>query len=211
MLRIIQQDIIPEESELLYQTNFANGELEKDFEIGRGDWKFVDGWLQGEWGRDGGALIYSKQEYLGDVLLDFEARTVPPCDNDLNFTFCAKGWNEAGNTADVSYIGGLQGWWLGKTGLEKYPKCDVSTMTSMHHFVAGKTYHIQTGRVGKRLFIFIDGELAVECVDPDPLPYGKIGFGVYASKAQFRNLKVYRPLVKDFRTTYQELHMAKGK
>ena len=205
LLRILKTDIDIEKSELLYETDFLGGELEKDFDIGRGEWIVIDGWLQGYREKDGGALIYSKEEYPGDILMDFEVRSVAPYDNDLNFTFCAKGWNYERNNADASYIGGLQGWWFGKTGLEKYPKCEIAAMTGMHRFEVGKTYRIQTGRVGNRLFIFIDGELAVECTDPDPLPYGKFGFGVYASKAQFRNLKVYRPFAQEFKTSYQEL------
>ena len=206
MLRIIQRDIFPEESEVLYETDFSHGELLRDFDIGRGDWEYSDGWLTGEWPHDGGALIYSKAEYFGDVLLDFEARTVPPCDNDLNFTFSAKGWDAERNTADVSYIGGLGGWWLGKVGLERYPGGKLNAMSSLHKLEAGRIYHIQTGRVDNRIFIFIDGELALECADPEPLPYGKIGFGLYASKVQFRNLKVMRPCVRPFITSYAELH-----
>ena len=83
-------------------------------------------------------------------------------------------------------------------------------MSSMFKLEAGRTYRIQAGRVDKRIFIFIDGELAVECVDPEPLPYGKVGLGLYASKIQFRNFKVLRPAVKPFLTTYAELHGKKG-
>ncbi|MBQ5926462.1 MAG: InlB B-repeat-containing protein, partial [Clostridia bacterium] len=119
--------------------------------------------------------------------------------NDTIGKFMVRGCNYTGSGFSASDAGFTD---VNHNGISS---ANVMTGYSMHRFEVGKTYRIQTGRVGNRLFIFIDGELAVECTDPDPLPYGKFGFGVYASKAQFRNLKVYRPFAQEFKTSYQEL------
>lgn len=204
MLRIKRIDVILEKSELLYQTDFSGGELERDFEISNGEWTFKDGYLVGYMEEDGGGLIYSNKHYFGDVLIDFYAKTVAPYDNDLNFTLCSNGWNYERNKPNDAYIGGLQGWWIGKTGIEKCPyDSNIEALTGMHNFVPGEEYHIQAGRVGNRVFMFIDGVLAVELTDPNPIvDYGRVGLGVYASKVAFRGLKIYKPYTQPFDVTY---------
>ncbi len=207
MLRVKKIDIVLEKSELLYSAKFTKEQLDNDFDISNGSWKVEGDYLVGYMKEDGGGLIYSKKSYLGDVLIDFYAKTLPPYDNDINFTFCSNGWNNEINKPSDGYIGGLQGWWLGKTGIEKCPyECNVEALTGMHHFEPNKEYHIQSGRVGTRLFLFIDGVLAVELTDNNPIErYGKVGLGVYASKVAFRDFKVYKPYYQDFLTTYEEL------
>lgn len=208
MLRIVGSDIIEEKSELLYKADFSCQEsLEKDFEISGGEWKAKDGILVGFMEEDGGGLIYSYKSYPGDIMLDFYGKILPPYDNDLNFTFCANGWDYATGQPFDGYVGGLQGWWIGKCGIEKYPlNTELQAFSKMYDFDVNKEYHIQTGRVGKRLFLFVDGKLIVETVDICPLlQYGRVGLGVYASKIQFRDFKVYRPYAQEFNTSYEEM------
>ena len=75
------------------------------------------------------AVSSIQKHFPGNVLLEFEGRTVPPCSNDLNFTWRSAGWNEETDDAGVSYIAGLAGWWEGKTGIEHYPRylCRAAT------------------------------------------------------------------------------------
>ncbi len=210
MLRLLNKDIIPERSELLYEAGITSEQLENDFEIARGDWSVQDGWLTGFMEEDGGGLIYTKKHYFGDIMMDFEARTVAPYENDLNFTFCAEGWSSEKNNFGLSYIGGLQGWYYGRTGIEKHPDNEVFAVTALHNFESERTYRIQTGRIGDKLFLFVDGEHVIEVRDPDPITeFGKVGFGVYAGKIQYRSLRVYRPFYEEWYTSYVEMR-AKG-
>ena len=211
MLRIMDKTIYLEKSELLYEGKFTQEQLEKDFEITGGEWHVEDGWLTGYLEEDAGGLIYSWKHYPGDILMEFEGRTVPPYDNDLNFTFCANGWDAEKNDAKESYIAGLSGWWTGKTGVERAPEYKLQAMSGLHDLVPGKTYRIHAGRVGNWVFIFIDGKLAVEMQDTDPIAFGRVGFGVYACKAQFRNFKLYKPYSEEFKTTYKEIHQKSWK
>ncbi len=210
MLRLLNRDIILARSELLYAAEFTPELFENDFEVARGDWSVQDGWLTGFMEEDGGGLVYTKRHYFGDILMDFEVRSVEPYRNDLNFTFCAEGWNDEKQNFGLSYIGGLQGWYYGRTGIEKHPDNEVFAVTALHKFEPERTYHIQTGRIGDKLFLFIDGEHIIEVRDPDPITeFGKVGFGVYASKVQFRSLKVYRPLCDEWYTSYVEMRSKK--
>ncbi len=207
MLRIKQIDIIEEKSQLLYKADFTQSSFEKDFEIARGTWTAKDGILVGYMEEEGGGLIYSNKHYLGDVMLDFYGKMVAPYENDLNFTFCAKGWNYETNKPYDSYVGGVQGWWIGKCGIEKYPtSSNVEALATLKGFDKDKEYHIQTGKVGNRLFLFVDGELIVEFLDDNVITeYGRVGLGVYASKIQFRDFKVYKPYTIPFNTSYEEI------
>lgn len=123
------------------------------------------------------------------------------------FTFCADGWNYKKGIPKPGYVGGLQGWWIGKCGIEKYPlKNKVQALAKIKDFDASVEHHIQTGRAGNNLLLFVDGELVVEMLDKKPLnKYGRVGLGVYASKIFFRDFKVYKPYVKKFETSYEEL------
>lgn len=79
-------------------------------------------------------------------------------------------------------------------------------MAKIKDFDASTEHHIQTGRAGNNLFLFVDGELVVEMLDKKPLnKYGRVGLGVYASKIFFRDFKVYKLYVKKFETSYEEL------
>ncbi len=208
MLRIKAIDIIEEKSELLYEAKFNPKTFDKEWEVTNGEWTIDgDGVLTGYMEEDGGGLIYSNQQFFGDVMIDFYGRTIAPYVNDLNFTFCAGGWDKETNLPLDGYIGGLEGWWIGKAGIEKYPlSSNVEALTSMLRFVPGQEYHIQAGRVGKRLFLCVDGEVVVELLDNNPIEhFGRVGLGVYASKIAFRDFKVYKPYCQEFNTSYEEM------
>ena len=59
---------------------------------------------------------------------------------------------------------------------------------------------------GHHVTIWSIDEKEVEMLDKKPLnKYGRVGLGVYASKIFFRDFKVYKPFVKKFETSYEEL------
>ncbi len=180
--------------ELLFSTGFEPG-WEKDFEIPRGEWRAEGGVLTGTYQKEGGALIYTLRQFPGDILLDFYGRMVPPCSNDLNFTFRAKGWDYEKNDAALSYIGGLNGWWTNQLGIEKYPSNSPQALT--HGFLAetGREYHIQAGICQNRCFAAVDGRVLLELEDPSPIQEPdccRVGLGVYAGQIAFRQFRLYR-------------------
>lgn len=208
MLRISQKEIDLENSEILYNTPFTAESLERDFDVRGGDgiWKVVDGWLDGVDDSNHGALVYSKFDHPGDIVMEFTGKTVGTCDNDLNFSFCTEGWNFEKNDAARGYIAGLGGWWDNKTGIEHYPQLNPWAATGAFKLEAEKEYHIITGNIGFHSFIFVDGVLVVELFDPirdefDGL--GRIGLGAYHGHVRFKDLKVYRPSWKAISCRYE--------
>ena len=196
MLKITNKQIDLDRSEILYEKPFSKASLMEDFEISGGTWTVEEGWLTGLFRENAGALVYLKKEFPGDILLDFIGRTVPPCDNDLNFTFKTKGWDYEKNDADRGYIGGLGGWWDNKAGIEHYPQCTPWASTELLKLESGKEYHIQTGSIGDHCFLIVDGVIVTELYDPNAEEFKdchRVGLGSYCSHVQFRDFKVIRP------------------
>lgn len=208
ILHIKEKRICLDSSAVLYARPFDEQSLREDFEATGGQWRAeADGWIVGETKRDGAGILYSRASYEGDILLDFIAQPVPPCCNDLNFAWKASGWNYEKDDADKGYIGGLGGWWLNRAGIEKYPGCVPFVSTSLYPLEAAKTYHIQVGSVGGHCFLFANGALVVEMIDPQPQTLdgcGRFGLGAYASAIRFTGLTVYRPFYEP--TCFSYLH-----
>ena len=206
VLRIMEQEIDLEQSPVIAEGPRSTEELERDWEYKNGIWKVEDGWICGKHTGNSGGILYSKKHFPGNVLLEFEGRTVPPCSNDLNFTWRSAGWNEETDDAGVSYIAGLAGWWEGKVGIEHYPECLCRAATPLFSLEAGRTYFIQAGDIDGHCFIFVDGRLAVELFDPDPITqYGKVGLGTYASWIQARNFRVRQIVSRPCQLSYTPL------
>lgn len=187
-----------EPGELLFADDFTDPDLEKNWEITGGSWKSGDGTCLGVYRENGGGLIYSHRQFPGDVMLDFYGTILSPCHNDLNWSFRARGWDYAVNDADTGYIAGLNGWYIDRTGIEKYPGCYLQALTESFKAEADREYHIQTGIIGSTCFLAVDGHMIVTLSDPDPITApdcNRVGLGTYCSQIRFRDFRVYRPLV----------------
>lgn len=139
-----------------------------------------------------GQVFYAKP-FFGDVLLEFDARIVPPSYHDLvwfwNTRFDAEPWSGG-------YLGCLAGWWSNMAGIEKLPDYVPSAIAPSHATAPGTWYRIVSGSCGHAHFIVVDGKLVTYFSDaavPDPSKPGYVGFGVYESHAEYKNLRVLRP------------------
>lgn len=195
---ILGRSIDVERSRVLYDRPFTAASLAEDFETGPGEWRVEDGWLSGRRLAEAGGFVFSRARYPGDLLLRFTAALVPPCDHDLNFCFRSEGWDDAAGDAGRAYIGGLSAWYAGKSGIERYPATEVQAMTSLLRIEPGRPVRVETGILGDRLFLYVDGRLVLDLRDPAPLAdpaCARIGLGVYFSEARFRDLSVLSPHV----------------
>lgn len=77
-MRLLHKELDLEHSEILYHHPFTSEVLERDFEIRAGDWHVEDGWLIGKNPENFAAMVISKQNFFGNVMLDFKAATIPP-------------------------------------------------------------------------------------------------------------------------------------
>jgi len=139
-----------------------------------------------------GQVFYARP-FLGDVMLEFDARIIPPSYHDLVWF-----WNTRFDTEPWSagYLGCLAGWWSNAAGIEKLPTYRPSAIAPSHATRPGEWYHIVSGSCGSSHFIVVDGRLVTYFADPD-IPDvtkpGYIGFGIYESHAEYANLRVLRP------------------
>lgn len=195
MIQLIKSRIDPAGLEVLYDRPFTPASLEEDFEIKGGRWQVdPEGWLIGENRENSAAMVMSKADYFGDVLVEFDAATVLPATRDINVTWHGS-WDEERNCRGTAYVAGIQGWWEGMVGFEKSPKYDLLVQTKLFPFVPGQIYHMTVGNIGNDLFVAIDGVLALEIHDPDPIDFyrfGRVGFEAYCTRVKYRNLQIKR-------------------
>ena len=195
MIQLMAMQLFPEQMEVLYDRPFSPEMLKEDFEIKDGNWYVdEDGWLIGENRQNSAAMVISKGEYFGDVLIEFDAATVLPATRDINVSWHMS-WNEETNTRGAAYVMGLQGWYDGYVGFEKSPEYRFVANTKLLDFVPGRVYHIAVGNIGNRRFIAVDGVLALEIRDPDPLDlmaHGRMGFEAFCTRVRYKNLVIRR-------------------
>ena len=137
--------------------------------------------------------IFFKTPVKGDVVLEFDARIIPPSYHDLvwfwNTRFEKEPWS-------AGYLGCLGGWYADMAGIEKLPGYVPSAIAPSFRTEPGRTYHIVSGSLGHEHFIAVDGRLVTYFSDaavPNPEEPGYFGFGIFESHAEYSHLKVYRP------------------
>ena len=137
--------------------------------------------------------IFFKTPVKGDVVLEFDARILPPSYHDIvwfwNTRFGTEPWS-------AGYLGCLGGWYADMAGIEKLPDYVPSAIAPSFPTEPGRTYHIVSGSLGHEHFIAVDGKLVTYFSDravPDPNEPGYFGFGIFESHAEYSHLKVYRP------------------
>lgn len=189
---------------ILYDRPFTERSLREDFDVRGGEWTVEDGWLTGRNRENFAAMAISRADYFGDVCLEFDARTVPPCTHDINVMWNGS-WDDQTNTRDVAYVMGLEGWWDGKVGFEKSPGYALNAATPLFRIRPGQTYHMQCGGIGGHVFCIVDGKLLLEVTDPEPIDasrFGRVGFEAYCTQVQFKNFRVrravYTPMPKEY-------------
>ena len=190
------EETLIEPGELLFHDDFTDSDLEKRWEVSGGEWKSGNGCCTGLYRENAGGLIYTHEQFPGDIMLDFYGTILSPCNNDLNFSFRTRGWNYEIGDADVGYIGGLNGWYINRSGIEKYPDCRLRALCQHFEAESDREYHIQTGIAGSICFLAVDGEMLLTLGDPDPIvanDCNRVGLGTYCSHIRFRDFKVYRP------------------
>ena len=192
MLRIMRKAIDLERSPVLYAEPISTKSFAKDWRVYGGEWSVDGGWLTGKNPDNCAGMALLRGDFPGNVLVDFEARTVPPSSHDIDFMWSGS-WDEAKHERGVAYVAGLEGWWDGKVGFEKSPEYKLVATTPLFDFHPGQTYHLQGGSIDGHCFVFVDGRLLLELVDPDPIDtrrFTKVGFEAYCSHVQIRNLCV---------------------
>lgn len=191
---LMKKKILVNDSEILFhRENFKPEDLSY-FDIHHSEWDIVNGWLEGKNPGNHPGMAILKQEFKGNILVEFEAQTIAPSTHDINVMWNGE-WIDSLDQRGIAYVAGLEGWWTGKVGIEKSPAYTFMLGTSLFNFEPGKIYKIQAGSIEGHCFILADGVLLLEGMDPDPVDhqkYNKVGFEAYSSHIRLRNVTIRR-------------------
>ena len=205
MIHLMHRAIDPDNMPILYDTPLSPDAFAADCEVRDGAWHVEDGWLIGESRRNFASMAIMKQSFFGPVCLDFRARVLAPCTHDITCMWSGS-WDEATNTRALAYVAGIGGWWDGKVGFEKSPEYRLNCGTKLLDFQPGKTYHMQCGSIGGHVFVVVDGKLAIEATDPDPIDqqrFGRVGFEAYCTRVAVTDFRVRRAVWEDLKERYE--------
>ena len=160
------------------------------FEPKGGKWYYEDGWLIGSEPENKGGILLSRQSFDKDVMLSFTVASVLPATRDLNAVYCTT-WDEEAGYLKKSYISGLNGWYEGKSGIERFPEDEMRSLTPLYRYEPGKEVRITTGAIQGHNFLLVDGVLIQELVDNlDPIVGGRVGFSPYSTVLRIRDIEV---------------------
>ena len=204
MIQLMHKRIDPDSMPVLYDEPFTRESFEGNFEVRDGDWRVEHGWLIGESRRNFASMAIMKQSFFGPVCLDFYAKVLKPCTHDINCMWSGS-WDEATNTRALAYVAGIGGWWDGKIGFEKSPEYKLNCGTKLLDFSPDKVYHMQCGSIGGHVFVIVNGKLAIEATDPDPIDqdrYGRVGCEAYCTRVAVTDFKVRRAVWEDAPQSY---------
>ena len=193
-LLIMRKRIDLTASAVLYDRPFSPESFREDWEV-----------LSGRWRQEGDALfgtnpdpkpgcIMLRRAFPGNVLVDFRAATVAPSTHDIDVMWNAS-WDRRTDTRGSAYVAGIQGWWDGKVGIEKSPQYKQVAAAPCPWFKPGREYRIQAGAIDDHCFLFVDGQLRLEMLDPDPIDSAAsagVGFEAYQSMIRVSGLVVRR-------------------
>ncbi|MBR9997884.1 MAG: hypothetical protein KFF73_02885 [Cyclobacteriaceae bacterium] len=191
---LMKKKIDLEQSDVLFRKETFNPQDLSLFTFHHSEWTVEDGWLVGKNPGNHPGMAILKQDFSGNVLVEFLAQTISPSTHDINVMWNGE-WIDSIDQRGTAYVAGLEGWWTGKVGIEKSPDYNLMLGTPLFDFQPGKIYKIQAGSIEGHCFILADGKLLLEGMDPDPIDhqrYTRIGFEAYSSHIRLKNVVIRR-------------------
>lgn len=175
---------------------------QKDWMVMAGEWSFKDGYLVGiERGNKGG-ILFSKEYYNKNVLMEFTVSTILPATRDVNAVFCAK-WDKETDYLGESYVCGLNGWWEDKAGIENNADDGFRALTGAYKYTPGKEIRMVVGAIDGHTFMVVDGDLIMEYRDPTPIKGGHIGFSPYCTMLKIKDITIREIVWETFKQHYK--------
>ena len=172
------------------------------WQVMAGEWHLEDGWLIGSERGNKGGILFSRESYDCDVIFSFTAKTVLPATRDVNAVFSAH-WDEDIDYLGNAYVVGLNGWYEHKSGIERSPETGLRALTGAYSYTPGSEVRITTGIIGGHSFLYADGVLVSELIDPHFISGGHVGFSPYCTKLAIRDVEVRRAVWEPFEQSYE--------
>jgi hypothetical protein len=204
ILKLIDKEIDLVASPVLFNEVISEENIRDLFDIHNSHWTVEEGWFTGINRDESAGMAILKEDFPGNVLIEFTCRTVPPSSHDINFMWKGE-WSDSLNSCNNAYIGSIYGWHCGRIGIEKSPDYKFRVTVPNNDFTPGRTYRVHAGSIHGTCFIFIDGSLALEADDPDPLDtdcFTKIAFTAWSSHIQIKDIIIRQIKWKSVEMTY---------
>lgn len=96
-LRLISKEIDVYNSKVLFGNSINSVNLRSHFDIYNSDWQVENGWLSGKNSIDAAGMAVLKKDFPGNILLEFECRTLHPSTHDINFMWNTE-WSDRLNS-----------------------------------------------------------------------------------------------------------------
>ena len=154
-----------------------------------GEWSYKDGYLIGCEKENKGGILLSKESFDDNVMLSFTVASVLPATRDLNAVYCTT-WDDEINYLKKSYISGLNGWYEGKSGIERFPENETRALTPLYNYTPGEEVRITTGAIDGHNFLIVDDILIQELIDMNPFKGGHVGFSPYSTMLKIKDIEV---------------------
>ena len=187
-IKLLGKTVYPEKSKLLFKYS-PDGSWLDHWQVMAGEWECKDGWLIGRERGNKGGILFSKETYEQNVMLSFTAKTELPATRDLNAVYCAH-WDEKTDYLADSYVCGLNGWYDGKSGIERNLTSNLYSTTSLYEYIPGTEVRITCGAIDGHNFLVVDGKLICELQDPDPIKGGHVGFSPYCTSLMIKDIEI---------------------
>ena len=171
------------------------------WQVMAGTWKHENGWLIGEEPGNKGGILFSRESYDCDIIFSFTAKTVLPATRDVNAVFSAH-WDTDIDYLGNAYVVGLNGWYEHKSGIERSPETGLRSLTGAYTYTPGEEVRIVTGIIQGHSFLYADGVLVSELIDPHYISGGHVGFSPYCTKLAIKDIEVRRAVYSDFPQSY---------
>ncbi len=204
-LIITRKRIDLDASPILYDKPIGMFMFVNDWEVRNAHWSYENDALIGKNDKPEPGVIFNRKPFPGNVLVDFYAQTILPSTHDINVMWNMS-WDDAANQRGAAYVAGVQGWWQGKVGIEKSPEYKLLATAPCPWFEPGRLYHIQAGSIDGHCFLFVDGVLRLELMDPDPIDssvHTHIGFEAYQSMIKISRVVVRQIVWKEDPQVYK--------
>ena len=162
---------------------------QKYWQVMAGSWRMENGWLIGTENGNKGGILFSRESFDKNVMLTFTAATVLPATRDVNAVYCAH-WDEKTDYLADSYVCGLNGWYDGKSGIERNLTSNLYSTTSLYQYIPGTEVRMTAGAIDGHNFMVVDDQLVTELIDPSPIKGGHVGFSPYCTILKIKDIEI---------------------
>ena len=187
-ISLLGKKIYMDKSPLLLKYS-PDEDWQKYWQVMAGDWRMENGWLIGTENGNKGGILFSRESFDKNVMLSFTAATVLPATRDVNAVYCAH-WDEKTDYLADSYVCGLNGWYDGKSGIERNLTSNLYSTTSLYQYIPGTEVRMTAGAIDGHNFMVVDDQLVTELIDPSPIKGGHVGFSPYCTILKIKDIEI---------------------